>query len=365
MTIKKTSLHSAHLKLGARMVEFGGWEMPVIYSSIVEEHNAARKACSLFDISHMGELKLTGAGSSALLRKLIPTDLGRLSPDRCMYSMLCNGEGGVVDDLFIYMIAENDYLLVVNASTTDKDIAWIKKHNTLNAELEDISASTSKLDLQGPASRDVISKLISDDSIKNLQRFNFRYYDILRERVLVSVTGYTGEHGYELYAPNHIAEELWFKILEIGEPFGIKPAGLGARDTLRMECCYSLYGHELSDTISPVEAGLKWVLNSSSGYVGSDPLRTQIECGAPRSLICFELTERGIPREGFPVFAGGEPAGFVTSGGFSPTFQRGIGMALVKTGSIKIGDIFDVEIRGKMSSAVAVKRPFYKFEGKP
>ncbi len=359
----RTSLYEEHVRLGGRMVEFAGWELPVMYSSIIEEHVATRTKVGLFDVSHMGEFVIRGRGAEGLLRKLIPTRMDKLSPGGSMYSCFCNGRGGVVDDIFIFMVAPEDYYLVVNAATTQKDLAWIREHNDTGAEITNVSDETSKIDIQGPSSTEILKKVIPDPKIGDTARFHFFYSTFEGVRIMISRTGYTGENGYELFLENNAAPELWRRLIRAGEPYGLKPAGLGARDTLRLEASYSLYGHELGDDISPVEGGLKWLVNSADSFIAKDILVAQKEKGAPRELACFELAGRGVPREHCRMMKAGKEIGISTSGGYSPTFKKGIGMALVNTGSLKTGDECSIVLRESEIPAVVVPRPFYKFNG--
>ena len=361
--MKKTSLYDEHRSLGARFVEFAGWEMPILYSSIVEEHTATRNAAALFDVSHMGEFILRGPGAGKFISTMIPTSLERLAPNKTMYSVLCNERGGVVDDLFIYMKKPDEYMLVVNAGTREKDLEWLKGHIIPRVDIDDISDNVSKIDLQGPQAPAIAMKLFGNSEVSSLKRFLFSSVRFRDEEITISQTGYTGEVGYELYMGNTAAPDLWKNLLAAGADMGIKPAGLGARDTLRLEACYSLYGHELSDDISPVESGLGWLVNSSVHYIGRDALLKQIGDGSPRSLIVFEMTERGIPRDNQRILSGDNDIGVVTSGTFSPTFQKGIGMGLVTRGSVSTDSEITIMIRDRGLKARVAKRPLYSYGG--
>ena len=360
---QKTALYEEHLKLKARMVDFAGWEMPVMYTSIMDEHRATRTAAGLFDVSHMAEVRLLGSNAGNFLKKLIPTRLDKLVPFKSMYSVFCNRNGGVIDDLFVYMVNESEYYLVLNAGTHEKDIGWLMENKIDGVQIIDESAETSKIDIQGPASKDLMSRLFAGQNIEKLKRFNFSTYSYKGKKVLIFQSGYTGEFGYEIYLENSLAGNIWNDLLESGARNGIVPVGLGARDTLRLESCYSLYGHELNDSINPVQAGLKWVVSSKENYIAKDILEREIAAGAEKELITFVLEGKGVPREGCRVFLNDHDEGHVTSGGFSPTFNKGLGMALVKSGKIKIGDSFDIMIRDKKVPAVSVVRPFYKYNG--
>ncbi len=360
--MKNTSLYEEHVKLGGHMVEFAGWRLPVMYASIIAEHMATRTRAGLFDVSHMGKIYLRGKNAADLLRVLIPTRLEKLSPMTSMYSCFCNERGGVVDDIFVFMISYEEFCLVVNAATTEKDIEWMWSHNDMGVDIENVSDTVSKIDIQGPRAREILSAVVSDNAIASLERFHFIYATFSGARCMISCTGYTGEMGYELLIDNSSATELWRALLAVGGS-NIQPVGLGARDSLRLEACYSLYGHELNDDITPVEAGLRWLVNSDDTYIGSDVLRRQKEEGAPREIVCFELTGKGVPREHCAVTKGGVEIGVSTSGGYSPTFKKGIGMALVRRNAVKPGDAVEVALRGSGVPAVIVKRPFYAFNG--
>lgn len=359
----KTPLYEEHKKLGAKIIDFAGWELPVIYSSIAEEHIAVRKKSAIFDICHMGEISVKGKDSAKFLSSLIPTSMKKLSNKKSMYSCFCNEKGGIIDDLFIFMINKNEYYLVVNAATIEKDFNWMKSHLSGDVVLENLSDRTSKIDIQGPLSKEILKKIISDSRLDSLERFSFDYFDFNGSQVMISNTGYTGEAGYEIFSDNISVAVIWNSLLEAGRPYGLVPAGLGARDTLRLEASYSLYGHELNDEITPVEAGLKWLVSSEEEYIAKKIVVKQKENGAPREMICIELVDRGVPRDGYRIEKNGEDIGYATSGTFSPSFNKGIAMALVKTGSTKPGDEIDMIIREKKVKALVVKRPFYKFNG--
>ncbi len=360
---KKTALNDIHRKAGAKMVEFAGWDMPVMYSSIIDEHNSTRERVALFDVSHMGEFLLKGSEAILLLEKLIPTNLGKLEKNKSMYSCLCNENGGVVDDLFIFMISENEYYLVVNAGTIEKDFNWINSFNTFDANVEDLSNNTSKIDIQGPKSRKVMEKVFANVDFSKLERFYFTYDSFNNQKIMISNTGYTGETGYELYISNDEAVNLWNALIEAGIEFDITPAGLGARDTLRLEASYSLYGHEITDDISPVEAGLKWIISSDKDYIGKDSLQKIIEDENRNELVAIELIGRGIPREGYVAMVDGEKIGYLTSGAYSPTLKKGLALALVRKGTLNVGSELDIVIRNKKVKAKRVKKPFYSFSG--
>jgi len=358
--MKKTSLYEAHLKAGGKIVNFTGWALPVQYSSVLEEHRATRKNAALFDVSHMGEIIVKGKGAERFFKKLIPTSIDRLKIGKGMYTCFCNDHGGVIDDLFIFKLKEDEFYLVVNASTKDKDLTWLQDNEIEGVEIIDVSEKTSKIDLQGPKSLQILKKIINSDGLNDLKRFYFRQEKFKNEEVMISCTGYTGEIGYELFCSNKIAPFLWNELLATGESFGLKPAGLGARDILRLEACYSLYGHELADEISPIEAGLKWLVNSKDSYIGEKVLKQQIKEGVQINLVCLKVIGRGIPREDYQVQKDGVTLGYITSGGFSPSLKKGIALAYLTNRSVEIGDKVDIIIREKAVQALVAPRPFYK-----
>lgn len=361
--MKRTPLYENHLRLEAKMAEFAGFEMPIQYSSILDEHEAVRTAAGLFDVSHMGEFTVKGENALKFLSSLIPTSTAKFDKGKGVYSCLCNESGTVIDDLFIFTVDVNYYYLVVNAGTMEKDFLWMKKHITEGVDLENISATTAKIDIQGPESKKIMMEIFSQEKLDNLPRFYF-YYDRFNDcEVMISNTGYTGEAGYELYIDNAFAVSLWEALLEKGAKYGIKPAGLGARDTLRLEACYSLYGHEINEEINPVEAGLSWLISSDAEYIGKKVLKDLKENGAARKQVCIEMTEKGIPRENYEVMSNGEIIGKLTSGAYSPTLKKGIALALVSKDKVNTGDSVEILIRNRPVKGKVVKRPFYEFNG--
>lgn len=361
--MKHTPLYKLHIEANAKMVEFAGYDMPVQYTSIVEEHIAVRSAAGLFDVSHMGEITVKGPESKKYLSKLIPTAMSKLETGKGMYSLFCYENGGVIDDLFIFMVGEEHYFLVVNASTTEKDFNWMKHHLIDGVLIENISDDTAKIDLQGPASKEIMKKIFNSDLIDKLERFRFYYDRFSGATVMISATGYTGEWGYELFINNGKAEELWGRVLSEGKDHGLKATGLGCRDTLRLEACYSLYGHEINDTINPVEAGLGWLISSDAEYIGKTELMRLKKDGAEREQIAVKLTDRGIPREHCNVVFNNNQIGYVTSGAYSPNIKNGIALCLVQKHSVSSGDNVEILIRDKGYKGEVVKKPFYKFNG--
>jgi len=360
--IKKTPLAEVHERLGATMVDFSGWYMPVQYTTVIEEHTTTRTKAGLFDICHMGEFILKGKDCKALIEKVIVGELDKILPGKAMYSMMCYENGTVIDDLFIYQLQENEYMIVVNGGTIEKDFSWINKHkNGFDAEIKNISDAIGKIDLQGPLSGIILKKLTNVEFPK---RFHFMEADVSGIKTKISRTGYTAEDGFEFYFHSENTIKMWNSLLEAGKEHGLKPVGLGARDTLRIEACYSLYGHEISEEITPIEAGLGWAVKTNKEeFIGKSILERQKKEGTKRTLVAFEMVERGIAREHYEVYANNENVGYVTSGTFSPTFRKSLGMALIKKQYSQIGNEINIKIRDKIYKAAIVKRPFYGYKG--
>ena len=361
-TLKKTPLVNVHEKLGARMVEFGGWYMPVQYTNVIDEHTTTRTKAGLFDICPMGEFIGKGKDSTQFLQQLIVGNINKLIIGKVMYSLMCYENGTVIDDIFIYHLKENEFMIVVNTSNIDKDFDWIKKHSDkFDVEIKNISEQTGKIDIQGPLSEKILKKLTNADLP---QRFHFIEADVAGIKTLFSRTGYTGEDGFELYIPSEETEKMWNALLEAGKDEGLKPIGLGARDTLRIEACYSLYGHEINESITPIEAGLSWAVKTGKkDFIGKSILEKQKKEGTEKTLVAFEMLERGIAREHYEVFVDDKNIGYVTSGTYSPTFRKSLGMALLKKEFSNIGNKINIKIRGKLYNAIVVKRPFYEYNG--
>ena len=360
--LKRTPLFEWYQYSGAKTIDFGGWELPVQFSSIKEEHEAVRTKAGLFDVSHMGEITVKGKESLAYLQKMMTNDLSKLQPNQAIYTIMCNEKGGAVDDLLVYMLAEEDYLLVVNAANTDKDFAWLKKHQTADVQIENVSKDWAQLAIQGPAAEEILQKLVADVNLSEIKPFKFQQeVRINGVPALVSRTGYTGEDGFEIYSRSEDAPKLWQDLLEAGKEDGLLPCGLGARDTLRFEANLALYGQELAEDISPIEAGLGFAVKTNKDdFIGLEVLKEQKENGPKRKLIGLEMIDRGIPRHGYLVFSGEEEVGHVTTGTQSPTLKKNIGLALVKVESAVPDQELQVEIRGKKLAAKTVKPPFYK-----
>jgi aminomethyltransferase len=362
--LKKTPLHEAHRKLSARMVEFGGWDMPVQYKGVIEEHLAVRGAAGLFDVSHMGEIEVKGPGALAYIQELTINDASTLVNGQIQYSALCYPHGGVVDDVTLYRFDHDHYLFCVNASNTDKDFAWmeevLEEGDYQGVTLRNRSDDFAQLALQGPAAPSILARL-TDTDLSKIAYYHFYEGLVAGMPTIISRTGYTGEDGFELYFAPQAAEQVWSALLDAGAPDGLVPVGLGARDTLRLEMKYALYGHELSPEITPLEAGLGWITQlAKPGFIGRDALLRQKQEGVPRRLVGFRMTEAGVPRAGYPVFAGDVEVGCVTSGTMSPSLRIGIGLALVTPEHAAIGTPLQIGIRSRRVGAEVVRTPFVK-----
>ncbi len=359
-TLRRTPLYDLHREAGGKMVPFAGWEMPVQYTGVIEEHTAVRERAGLFDVSHMGEVRVEGAGATAFLDALTPNHVAKLGIGRAHYSGLLNEQGTYLDDLLIYRLAEESYLVVVNASNSDRDFAWIAEHAPTGVTVENVSDSYTLLALQGPRALEILAPL-TDTDVGAIRYYGFAFGQVAGVRALISRTGYTGEDGVELYLPPDGAPTVWRKLFEAGAAHGLVPAGLGARDTLRLEAGMALYGHELNETTTPLEAGLSWVVKLEKGhFVGRDALVAQKARGIERRLAGFEIEGRGIAREGHPVIVEGVPVGAVTSGTWSPTFQKALGLAYVPVGRSEVGTPIAIEVRGKRLPARIATTPFYQ-----
>lgn len=360
VALKRTALNAVHRAAGARMVEFGGWEMPVEYTSITQEHLAVRSFAGLFDVSHMGEIDVRGPQALRLLQFVTSNDVSRLKPFQAQYSALMYPQGSAVDDCVVHWVAENHYFLCVNAANTDRDFDWIVRHNSFGAEVRNVSAEYSQLALQGPRAARMLMK-VTDADVPGL-----KYYWFCRARCCgvegwLARTGYTGEDGFEFYfSPEH-SERVWTGLLEAGKPEGLVPAGLGARNTLRLEAGYALYGHELDKETTLLEANLGWIGKLDKGdFIGREPLQEQLEHGTRKKLVGFEMTDRGIARDGYAVWIEGKVAGRVTSGSPAPFLKKNIGLAYVPPQHAQVDREIQIEIRGKLAAARLVPIPFYK-----
>ena len=359
--LKRTPLYDEHRALGARMVEFGGWEMPVQYSGILDEHRAVRTRAGLFDVSHMGEFKVEGPEAEKFLQYLVPKDISRLANQQALYSQLCLPNGGTIDDLLIYKLADNHYMLVVNAANIEKDFAWVEQQaRNFDVNVTNQSDTTALLALQGPEAQAILQPLTSID-LSGIRYYHFAPGEVDGIHCIISRTGYTGEDGFELYcAPVDVAK-LWRDLLAAGKERGLLPAGLGARDTLRLEAGYCLYGHELDDNTNPLEAGLGWTVKLNKGdFICRDALQQAKEQGLSKKLVGIEMVDRGVVRGGYAIYDGDRQIGTVTSGAPSPTLNKNIGMGYVETADATPGKQVQIDIRGKRAAAQIVALPFYK-----
>jgi aminomethyltransferase len=359
----RTPLYEAHKALGARLVEFGGWEMPVRYSGDIAEHQAVRQRAGLFDVCHMGEFIASGPGALDFLQSLVPNNVARLTENQALYTQILRPDGGTLDDLIIYRRGPERYMIVVNAGTMAKDWAWFSDHaaGQSGVTLENKSSATGLLALQGPLAQRILQPL-TDTPLAEIAYYHCLPGAVSGIECLISRTGYTGEDGFELYCDAEAVNDLWSRLLEAGWPDGLLPAGLGARDTLRLEAGYCLYGHELTEEITPLEAGLGWTVKLEKGveFIGREALLAEKRDGLRRKLIGIELTERGVPRAGYPLSRDGASVGELTSGTMSPTLGKPIGLGYVPPDVASVGTALSVEIRGKPVAAIIVPLPFYK-----
>jgi aminomethyltransferase len=359
--LKNTALTQKHISLGAKMVPFAGYLMPVSYTGLNDEHNAVRNSVGVFDVSHMGEFRLKGDGALDLIQKVTSNDASKLTDGKVQYSCLPNDKGGIVDDLLVYRFKSDEYYLVVNASNIQKDWDWIMKHNTNGVEMINMSDNLSLLAVQGPNATKTLQKLTLVD-LNAMDYYTFTIGNFAGvEGVVISNTGYTGAGGFEIYFENEYAEKMWDAVMKAGEEFNIKPAGLGCRDTLRLEMGFCLYGNDIDDTTSPIEAGLGWITKFNKEFTNSNQLLSQKENGVSKKLVGFEMVERGIPRHDYTIHdSTGKTIGKVTSGTQSPTLNKAIGMGYVETSFCKADTEIFVSIRDKMIKAKVVKIPFLK-----
>jgi len=371
--LKRTALYSAHQKLGGKLIEFGGWEMPVQYTSITDEHLAVRNAAGIFDISHMGEVTVSGAGAEAFLNSVLTNDIRKLAPGEGQYTLMCNERGGVIDDLYAYKLSDGVYFLVINASRIEPDVAWLQSQAAKfvdELKFTDASHNYAAVAVQGPRVKEFINDCIPGGSISamrvnavtDLKKNQIGGFKFDQHCVLVSRTGYTGEDGFEIIGSDEAIQHLWDKIISTGQPFGLKPAGLGARDTLRTEVCYPLYGHELDESTTPIEAGVGFfVLLDKGEFNGRSVLAEQKSNGVKKKLVAFKMNGRSAPpRPHYPIWANGTPVGEVVSGTQSPSLNLGIGMGYVPPELAKAGTVIEIEIRGNRVPAVVVPKPIYR-----
>lgn len=360
-TLQRTPLYEEHKRHGGRLVPFAGWEMPVQYSGIVDEHQAVRNAAGLFDVAHMGRLLLTGQHAGAVVNYLITNDAGKLVDGQALYTCACNEDGGILDDLIVYRVNQEKFIVVCNASNRDKIVSVFRKACEHHCDFEDQSEKTALLALQGPKAFEILAK-VGGGPLSELGSFHFRTIALQGIEVTAARTGYTGEDGVEIFCKADDAAKLWRTLEEAGAPLGLRPAGLGARDTLRLEARLSLYGNDIDETTNPIEAGLGWVVKFDKGdFIGRATLEKVKAEGPSRKMVGFEVTGRGIARHGYPLRnAKGEEVGLCTSGSPAPTVGKNIGLGYLPSALATVGTPFQVDCRGKMIDAVVVKTPFYK-----
>jgi len=360
MTLKRTSLYERHKALGARFVDFAGWEMPVQYSGLMEEHLRVRQSCGLFDVSHMGEIEIKGPGAVNALQLLGTNDIEKVKGGQCQYTILCYPTGGVVDDCIVYRYSDESFLVCVNASNTEKVFRWFAEVNPPGVSIRDVSGEYCQIALQGPSSVEVLRPLADSDP-GSIKGFHFIAATVVGAKVLLSRTGYTGEDGFEIYSAPEDGPAIWDAIMEAGKSENILPIGLGARNTLRLEMGYPLYGHELSKDLTPMEAGLRRFIGlNKETFLGQETIKAQAADGPQKTLCGFILDGPGVPRDGYPVHVNGAEVGFVTSGTLSPSLQRGLGMAFLPPGLSEPGSSIEIIIRNRPFKARVVKTPFYR-----
>ena len=356
--LKRTPLHDVHVKAGAKMVPFGGWDMPVQYTGIIEEHRAVRRAVGLFDISHMGEFEIAGPDALAIVQRLTTNDASALAIGQVQYAALCYDEGGIVDDLTLYRLADSRYMLTVNASNIDKDWDWVTARGAGAADWTNVSTDTALLAVQGPKAESLVGRL-ADVDVTQVPYYHFTRGAVAGVPAIISRTGYTGEDGFELYVAAARAADLWQALSDAGRGDGIQPIGLGARDTLRLEMKFALYGNDIDATTNPLEAGLGWIVKPGKGeFIGRGAIEALRARGVERKLVGIAMVERAVPRHGYPIVHDGRHVGTITSGSFGPSVEQGIGMGYVPTALSAVGTELAVEIRGRAEPARVAKTPF-------
>jgi aminomethyltransferase len=359
-TLRKTALHATHRALGARMTGFGGFDMPVEYGGIIEEHIAVRTAAGLFDVSHMGEIEIRGPEALALVQYVTSNDAGRLAVGQAQYSALLRPDGTFVDDVVVHKLSDHHYFLCVNASNREKDFEWIRAHNRFDATVENRSDAYTQLAVQGPRAAAILQRL-TPLPLDTIRTYHFAFGSVAGVECLIARTGYTGEDGFELYFDPAESEKIWYALLEAGKPDALKPAGLGARNTLRLEACYALYGHEIDETTTVWEAKLGWISKLDKGdFIGRQALRAQQEKGVERILVGFEMRAPGIARDGYPVLLNGTECGRVTSGSYAPWLKKNVGLTYVPVPASAAGTRLGIRIRRQEVAAEIVPTPFYK-----
>jgi len=356
--MKKTPFNQIHKDIGAKMTDFGGWEMPVEYTGIIEEHKAVRNQCGLFDVSHMGEILVSGENAAKSLQKIITNDLQKLEPGKIIYTPICKPDGGIIDDLLVYCLKKDQYLLIVNAANIEKDFEWLKDHLLEKTEAENLSDKYAMLALQGPESKKILTQL-TDIDLNSLDYYRFREAKVAGVKMIISRTGYTGELGYELYFEPEAAEKIWDELMKAGSDFGLKACGLGARDTLRLEKLFALYGNDIDEDTNPYEANLSWTVALNKGdFIGREKLVEIEKNCCQRKLTPFKIIDRGMARHGYEIYAEGEKIGEVTSGSYSPTLEQSIGLAYLKNNYAEPGKEIEIKVRKRNIKAEVVKGPF-------
>ncbi len=356
--VRRLPLHADHARLGAKFMQFAGWEVPLQYTTIVEEHQTVRQKVGIFDVSHMGKFVIKGEGAFDFLETVLSNGLKKIGPGRAIYSLLLNDKGGVVDDVIVYEFDRNYFFMIVNAATSEKDFRWLNLHRNQGVELIDESPKKTILAVQGPQSERLLTKLFDVD-FGDLKPFHFRTIKASGTDIFIGATGYTGERGFEIVNSREKTAEIFQRILEIGKEFDLRPVGFGARDTLRLEAAYLLYGQDMDDVTSPLEAGLEWVCDFSKDFIGRNALLKQKREGLTKKLVGFEVIGNGVARHGYEIIGGGVKMGEVTSGTFSPTLHKSIGLAYVPMELASLGSECEIAIRDKHVQVRVTKTPFY------
>jgi len=356
----KTPLFEYHKTLGAYFIDFHGWEMPVRYSSIIKEHNAVRNASGLFDVSHMGKIEVMGWKAFDFIQKIVTNDISKLARNQALYTLMCYESGTIVDDLLVYKLDDDRFFLTVNALSKEKDLEWMRRNSETGVYIKDLTDELAIIAIQGPKSERILQKLL-DYNLEGLDFFQIDEMRLDNVKIMVSRTGYTGEDGFEIYSAPDKIERVWERILQEGKDEGISPAGLGARDTLRLEAGYVLYGNDIDETTTPLEARLSWAVNfDKKDFIGKKKLQEQREKGVRKRLVGFEMIDRAIPRHGYKIFVGKDSVGYVTSGSFSPSLQKDIGLGYVSNEYTKSGEQIKIQIRNNQCLARIIKTPFYR-----
>ena len=362
--VKRTALYDTHKSLSAKTIPFGGWDMPVQYEGVLAEHKTVRESCGLFDVSHMGEVRVIGPEAEKFMQFMTINDVTKLNPGGGQYSAILREDGGMIDDLIIYRLGPQEFFICVNASNAEKDYLWLKEHSSkFSVQVTDESNLWSQIAVQGPNASETLSAILngaSRDAANSALYMSIFTAEVFGEKILVARTGYTGEKGFEIYLPNKIAAKAWSCMMETYPKTGVKPIGLGARDTLRLEACYLLYGNDMDESVNPFEAGISWAVKLEKGeFLGRSALQKAKEIGLTRKTVAFLMEEQGIPRHGMDIYQGEKKIGVVSSGSFLPTLNASGGMALISVSYGQIGDTFEIDVRGKRKLAKVMKRPLY------